>query len=179
MNSRAEKKSSPFVRKIIFCILFCFIFSAFSISSGQAVSEQADRVIVIKHKRVMLLTQNSSIIRTYKISLGKQPEGHKKFEGDQRTPEGTYTLDYRKLDSKFYKAIHISYPNENDSRGAKNNGRSAGGQIMIHGLPKGYDDVGRVHRMFDWTDGCIAVSNDEMDEIWGLVADGTPIDIQP
>ncbi|MDX9714095.1 MAG: L,D-transpeptidase family protein [Dissulfurispiraceae bacterium] len=162
------------------CCLFAvcsFVLIFFAVSDASV--ERADRVIVIKHKRVMLLIQNSSIIRTYKISLGKQPEGHKKFEGDQRTPEGSYTLDYRKLDSKFYKAIHISYPNENDARSAGTNGRSAGGQIMIHGLPKGYADVGKVHRMFDWTDGCIAVSNDEMDEIWGLVADGTPIDIQP
>jgi len=179
MNSKAESKPRFAAQRVFFSFLFCILFSICNIPSGHAVSEQADRVIVIKHKRVMLLTRNSSIIRTYKISLGKQPEGHKKFEGDQRTPEGTYTLDYRKLDSKFYKAIHISYPNENDSRGARTNGRSAGGQIMIHGLPKGYADVGRVHRMFDWTDGCIAVSNDEMDEIWSLVADGTPIDIQP
>ncbi|MCE5312347.1 MAG: L,D-transpeptidase family protein [Nitrospiraceae bacterium] len=136
-------------------------------------------MIVIKHKRVMLLTQNSSIIRTYKISLGKKPEGHKQIEGDQRTPEGMYTLDYRKPDSKFYKAIHISYPNEDDMRSARSNGRSPGGQIMIHGLPKGYADVDKVHRIYDWTDGCIAVTNGEMDEIWELVADGTPIDIQP
>ncbi|MBN2654998.1 MAG: L,D-transpeptidase family protein [Nitrospirae bacterium] len=168
--------TSLYVSGLFGLALISFIFCA---SLSHAVTEKADRVIVIKNKRVMLLMQNSSIIRTYKISLGKKPAGHKQTEGDKRTPEGSYVLDYRKNDSKYYKAIHVSYPNENDLRNARSTGRSPGGQIMIHGLPKGYADVDRMHRIVDWTDGCIAVSNGEMDEIWDIVADGTPIDIQP
>jgi murein L,D-transpeptidase YafK len=117
--------------------------------------------------------------RTYKVALGGAPMGAKEQEGDHKTPEGHYTLDRRNPKSRFYKSIHISYPNDLDKKRASERGVSPGGDIMVHGLPNGFGWLGATHRNMDWTDGCFAVTNAEMDEIWELVADGTPIEIRP
>jgi len=154
----------------------CFTFWP-TVSSGTPV--QADKVVVIKSKRIMMLMRDSDILKVYRVALGKQPNGHKIKSGDQKTPEGTYILDSRKSDSKFYRAIHISYPNESDILTAKMLGCSPGGSIMIHGLPEKLEDIGKAHRLWDWTDGCIAVTNSEMEEIWEFVPDGIPIEIKP
>lgn len=138
-----------------------------------------DRVVVYKKERRMELHSNGKVLRTYRVSLGDNPVGHKLYEGDKRTPEGDYVLDWRKHDSNFYKAIHISYPNDEDRAKAAAWGQSPGGRIMIHGLPNGADDWAFAYIGLDWTNGCIAVSNEEMDEIWSLVEDGTPISIHP
>lgn len=127
----------------------------------------------------MLLLKDGGILKAYKVSLGKQPKGHKVKAGDQRTPEGSYLLDSRNPQSKFHKAIHISYPNKSDIAAAQNLGVPPGNGIMIHGLPNKLGELGRLHRRWDWTDGCIAVTNEEMDEIWELISDGTPIEIKP
>jgi len=103
----------------------------------------------------------------------------KNRHGDDRTPEGVYTHYSQNSNSHFYKAFHISYPNSKDIAAAKKLGVGAGGDIMLHGLPKEYAWVGKAHILHDWTDGCVAVTNDEMDEIWKLVRDGTPIEIKP
>ena len=113
------------------------------------------------------------------MAFGDNPVGHKQQEGDERTPEGKYILDYKKDDSSFYKAIHISYPNKDDIESAKKKGVSPGGFIMIHGQKNGYGWAAWITQYFNWTDGCIAVTNSEMDEIWEAVDIGTPIEIKP
>jgi len=141
--------------------------------------EKADKVIVIKSNKKMYLKNNNKILKEYNVVFGANPNGHKQYEGDERTPEGQYILDYKKSDSAYYKAIHISYPNEQDKQQAKAKGVNAGGQIMIHGQPNGLGRLAFLTQQFNWTDGCIAVTNKEMNEIWAMVDAGTPIDILP
>jgi murein L,D-transpeptidase YafK len=139
-----------------------------------------DRVVVDKSDRKLLLLKNGQPVREYAVSLGGQPHGKKIREGDMRTPEGVYTLDWRNPDSRFYKSIHISYPNEQDRAHAERLGVSPGGMIMIHGehyLAAMRNLYRRVRK--DWTEGCIAILNENMDELWRLVDDGTPIEIRP
>jgi murein L,D-transpeptidase YafK len=140
---------------------------------------KADQVIVVKSQRTLTLLSHGKVLRTYKISLGGSPIGPKEQQGDHRTPEGHYILDRRNPKSRFYKSIHISYPNDQDKRKASQRGVSACGDIMVHGLPNGLGWLGVTHRAQDWTDGCIAVTDEEMDEIWKLVPDGTPLVIRP
>jgi len=144
-------------------------------------SPYVDRVLVKKSERTMELHKQGAVYRTYRISLGDQPRGHKLQEGDERTPEGNYVLDWRNPNSAFYKSIHVSYPNALDRTVARSLGVSPGGMIMIHGLPNWLSSprLAAEYRRRDWTDGCIAVGNEEMDEIWQLVRDGTPITILP
>ena len=127
----------------------------------------------------MQLLRAGEVLREYKIALGGNPRGPKRARGDRRTPEGLYMLDWRNQDSAYHRAIHISYPNDEDVRRAAEMGVPPGNGIMIHGLPDGQAWVGDVHRKYDWTNGCIAVTDDEMNEIWELVDDGTPIEIRP
>lgn len=138
-----------------------------------------DYVVVVKSELKMYLLSKGKRLKEYSISLGANPVGHKEQEGDERTPEGNYILDYKKSDSSFYKAIHISYPNKKDKARAKENGVDPGGLIMIHGQKNGLGWLSWLSQKFNWTNGCIAVTNREMDEIWGLVKVGTPIEIQP
>jgi murein L,D-transpeptidase YafK len=140
---------------------------------------KADLVIVVKNQRALTLLAHGKVLRTYKVALGATPVGAKENEGDHKTPEGHYLLDRRNAKSRFYKSIHVSYPREQDKEKAAQRGVSAGGDIMIHGLPNGFGWMGPTHRNMDWTDGCIAVTDAEMDEIWELVPAGTPIEIQP
>jgi murein L,D-transpeptidase YafK len=161
-------------------ILLFFIVSAGVPAANVSASlVQADKVVVLKSKRLMLLLSQGEILRAYRVALGKQPVGRKTAAGDKKTPEGIYILDARKADSKFHKAIHISYPNESDASYAQRNGASPGSDIMIHGLPDEVKHIGPLHRYADWTDGCIAVTNPEIEEIWKLVPDGIPIEIKP
>lgn len=140
---------------------------------------QADAVLVEKGRRRLTLLVARREKKSYRIALGGEPEGPKRCRGDNRTPEGRYMLDYRNANSKFYRAIHISYPNAEDLKRAKVLGCQPGGDVMIHGLPREKQWAGWAHSLVDWTQGCIAVSNREMDEIWEAVADGTPIEIRP
>ncbi len=140
---------------------------------------KADQVVVTKSARTLILLAQGKVLRTYKVALGGSPIGAKEQEGDHKTPEGHYLLDRRNPKSRFYKSIHVSYPNDQDKKRASERGVSPGGDIMVHGLPNGFGWLGATHRNMDWTDGCIAVTNAEMDEIWELVADGTPIEIRP
>jgi len=139
----------------------------------------ADRVIVIKKDRELKLLSHGNVIKTYKVALGGDPVGPKTRQGDHKTPEGGYLLDARNAHSQFYKSIHISYPNARDRAAARKQGVSPGGDIFVHGLPNGYRYVGAAHRLKDWTDGCIAVTDEEIDEIWAAVPNGTPIEIRP
>jgi len=140
---------------------------------------KADKVLVVKSERKMYLLKNGEIINSYAISLGSQPLGPKQQLGDKKTPEGLYTLDRRNAKSKYYKSIHISYPNEKDRLQAAQRAVDPGGEIALHGLPAKTDDEAWDYIERDWTDGCIAVTNDEMQEIWDLVDDHTPIEILP
>lgn len=139
----------------------------------------ADRVVVLKNVRTLQLLSRGKVIKSYKVALGGNPVGAKTQQGDHKTPEGLYVLDSRNVHSQFYKSIHISYPSARDRAVARQKGVSPGGDVFVHGLPKGYGFVGASHRLKDWTDGCIAVTNEEIDEIWRAVADGTPIEIRP
>ena len=123
--------------------------------------------------------RQGKVLKTYKVALGPEPVGPKQRQGDHKTPEGEYVLDRRNVHSQFYRSIHISYPSAKDRDRARKLGVSPGGDIYVHGLPNGFAWVGRGHRLKDWTDGCIAVTNEEMDEIWRAVPDGTPIEIKP
>ncbi len=145
--------------------------------SGESV--HADRVIVLKKDRTLQLLHEGKVFKTYQVALGGAPVGPKMQQGDHKTPEGLYVLDYRNAHSHFYKAIHISYPNAQDRGTARRQGVSPGGDVFVHGLPNGYGWVGASHRLKDWTDGCIAVTNTEIDEIWTAVPDGTTIEIRP
>jgi murein L,D-transpeptidase YafK len=136
-------------------------------------------VIVLKQERTLQLISGGKVLKTYKVALGGNPIGSKVQQGDHRTPEGIYVLDHRNVHSQYYKSIHISYPNAADRANAAKLHVAPGGDIFLHGLPNGYGWVGSEHRLKDWTDGCVAVTDKEIDEIWKLVADGTPIEIRP
>lgn len=137
-----------------------------------------DLVKVDKSEQTMYLLEQGKIVKTYRVALGAHPQGHKQREGDEKTPEGEYTLDYKKEDSAFYRAMHISYPNKHDMAHAKNAGYSPGGFIMIHGQKNGLGKLAFITQRFNWTDGCIALTNAEMDEFIALVPVGTQIDIE-
>jgi murein L,D-transpeptidase YafK len=140
---------------------------------------RVDRVVVNKSRRELLLLSGMSVLRAYRIALGFDPVGHKVQEGDGRTPEGRYTIDCRNPRSAYHLALRISYPNAADRQRAAEMGVAPGGDIMIHGLPNGVDAAARGHPQRDWTRGCIAVEDGEIEEIWNLVADGTAIEINP
>ena len=138
-----------------------------------------DHVVVYKHDRRLVLLSTGKEVKSYRVALGAEPSGPKTRQGDHRTPEGSYVLDSRNGRSQFYKAYHISYPSSKDILSARKLGVAPGGDIMLHGLGKGYGWVGKAHALHDWTDGCVAVTNEEIDEIWTLVRVGTPIEIKP
>ncbi|MFZ0693845.1 MAG: L,D-transpeptidase family protein [Alphaproteobacteria bacterium] len=140
---------------------------------------KADRILVLKAKHILLILNGDTVLDTFRIALGRNPMGPKNRVGDGRTPEGHYVLDWRNAKSRFYRSIHISYPAPNDIEQARRLSVSPGGSVMIHGLPRGAEEIGTDQANWDWTDGCIAVSNSEMDEIWRRVDNGTPIDILP
>jgi murein L,D-transpeptidase YafK len=148
-------------------------------SSAEAPPAKADWVLVLKGARRLLLVRGDRVMRDYEIALGGSPVGPKRHHRDGRTPEGRYRIDSRVEDSAFHRALHISYPNPDDLEFARRAGVDPGGDIMIHGLPNGEGWIGDAHREYDWTNGCIAVTDDEMSEIWELVDDGTPIEIRP
>jgi murein L,D-transpeptidase YafK len=140
--------------------------------------EQASVVVMLKGERRLILRRGEVEIAAYDIALGFEPEGHKRREGDGRTPEGRYVIDWRNSRSAFHLSLHISYPDAADSAVAEA-GESPGGMIMIHGLPPGLRWLGAAHALRDWTAGCIAVTSEEIEAIWRLVPDGTPIEILP
>ena len=142
-------------------------------------ADTVDSVLVDKSDEKLYLLKNGAVVAEYSVAFGSNPVGHKQQEGDGRTPEGHYILDYKKSDSSFHKAIHISYPNTADKQAAAANGVDPGGLIMIHGQRNGFGWLSLITQRFNWTDGCVAVTNAEMDEIWNLVAEDTPIEIRP
>lgn len=139
----------------------------------------ADLVRVLKSEHKLQLVTAGKVVREFKVALGGNPSGHKQQEGDGRTPEGIYTLDYKKPDSAFYRAIHISYPNSADIASAKARGVSPGGAVMIHGQKNGLGWLSFISQRLDWTNGCIALDNADMDIVWAAVREGTKIEIIP
>lgn len=166
---------STVARNLFFGALLGLFVSSVAYASGTI---HADKVVVIKNEKLLLLLRNGEVLKSYKVSIGRKP-GRRVRSGDNRTPEGIYVIDRRNPKSRYYKSLHISYPNASDVRIARQLGVSPGGEVAIHGLPSGFEDLGASHTELNWTRGCIAVSNEEMDEIWELVADGTPIRIVP
>jgi murein L,D-transpeptidase YafK len=147
---------------------------------GMAVDAPVAKILVHKAKhRMELLDEHGRLVRRYRISLGGQPIGHKTEMGDEKTPEGHYVISGRNPHSNYHLSLRISYPNMEDMVQAYGRGVLPGGDIMIHGLPNGLGWFGTEHRRYNWTDGCIAVTDEEMEEIWHLVPDYTPIEIRP
>ncbi len=139
----------------------------------------ADSIVVEKHKHTLTLFREGAPVRSYLIALGSQPVGDKTRIGDGRTPEGLFHIDSRNPQSKYHMSLHISYPDAAHLQRASALGVAAGGDVMIHGLPPAYAKVGAAHREFDWTEGCIAVTDAEIEEIWRAVPNGAPIQIKP
>jgi len=141
--------------------------------------EHADRIIVFKSAHTLCLMRADQVLRAYRVALGRSSVGPKTRKGDHKTPEGQYIIDGKKERSRFYRALHISYPNAADTARAQKEGQDPGGDVEIHGIENGLGWIGRLHRSFDWTDGCVAVTDAEMDQIWEAVAVGTPVEIRP
>lgn len=162
-----------------FVLSICLLAQALLASKGHgdSILPLADSILVDKSARKMWLINAGEKYREYNISLGDEPRGHKQQEGDERTPEGLYVIDYRNPESRFHLSLHISYPRDEDTQSARRRGVSPGGDIFIHGLPNHTLTQPEEFRGEDWTDGCIAVDNREIEEIWALVRDGTPIEI--
>ena len=127
----------------------------------------------------MSIFRDGKSLKTYRVALGGNPIGAKEQEGDRKTPEGVYTIDYRNPNSDYHLALHVSYPSDEDNTRAAQRGINAGFDIMIHGLPNGHGWIGAFHRWKDWTAGCIALTDEEIEELWRVTPDGTPIEIRP
>ena len=165
-------------------IIYRIIISTFILllCSGAVQSEEpqmADLVLVVKSVSRLYLIRAGEEFDSFKVAFGANPKGHKQQQGDERTPEGRYILDYKNSNSSFYKSIHISYPNAQDRKNARKRGVDPGGDIMIHGQLNGYEGFSAIAQLFNWTNGCIAVKNHEMDIVWRAVKVGTPIEIRP
>ena len=148
-------------------------------SVAHARPSRVDLVRVDKSDRELTLLSQGKVIATFEIALGGNPTGHKQQEGDERTPEGRYVLDFKKPDSAYFRAIHVSYPNQADAQRAKKAGVAPGGAIMIHGQRNGFGWLASISQRYDWTDGCIALSNEDMQRVWDLVKVPTTIEIAP
>ena len=155
------------------------VFAEGSPDSNARLAQKADSIVVLKKDHTIELFAGGKVIRTYKVALGRGGLAPKEREGDGRTPEGRYIIDAKYEHSAYHKALHVSYPNADDRKRAARLHVPPGGAIMIHGLPNGKGWVGARHRLFDWTLGCIAVTDEEIDEIWNLVPVGTPVEIRP
>ena len=161
----------------LFCLSFITVSQASAVETlnGKVI----EKVLVLKSAHQLQLINDGKPIKTYRISLGKNPRGPKLMEGDKRTPEGFYWIDWRKTSNNFNLAMHISYPNITDSARARREGVDPGGMIMIHGTPDTADTPEDLFHTLDWTDGCVAMRNRDMREVWNLVPDGTMIEIRP
>ncbi|MGB2579238.1 murein L [Elusimicrobium simillimum] len=138
-----------------------------------------DKIEILKNERKMNVYSDGKLLKTYKVALGPNPVGHKQVKGDGKTPEGKYKVDGKNPGSLYHKNLGVSYPNDKDRAAAKKLGKSPGGDIKIHGIGKTYGYIGKAHAEVDWTLGCIAVTNEEIDEIYARTAVGTPIEIKP
>ena len=166
--------------RFVLLISICFLILC-SVKSRGGLSSKSiiDKIVVLKSKRILLIYTQNQVVKTYKIALGRQPVGKKEIEGDKKTPEGNYTIWKKGPHAKYHKYLFISYPNKSDVINAHKKNKEPGGLIYIHGLNKRYAKVGKLHTLSDWTLGCIAVTNDEIDELYKLINVGTKIEIKP
>jgi murein L,D-transpeptidase YafK len=178
--------SREMYRKLLISIVAAAVFAPFAgadsmggLAGPAGMIQPADRVVVHKATRKMELYRGGSVIASYKVSLGLAPSGQKQREGDYRTPEGTYRLTRRNAQSDFFLAVQVSYPEAADVALARRNGWAPGGSIMVHGLPNFMKYPRDRYLSTDWTDGCIALSNEDMLDFWLLTGLGTPIEIRP
>jgi murein L,D-transpeptidase YafK len=167
-----------FLKILSFLVLLLFIYYIFPEKKLNE-NVQIDKIVVNKSKRELLVFSNNNLLKSYTISLGKSPDGDKQFEGDNKTPEGIYFINGKNSESGYHKSIAISYPNNEDRKYANKIGKSPGGDIKIHGIKNGFSRLGKFHRWIDWTKGCIAVKDDEIEELYKSVKIGTPIEINP
>lgn len=158
--------------------LLLFILLSTVASAEPKIEPRVDHVLLVKTKHKLLLLSGDHVVKSYRVALGRGGLEPKRRQGDGRTPEGLYRIDYRNPASKFHLALHISYPESADKQRAQRLGVSPGGDIMIHGLGREFSWVGARHRLSDWTEGCIAVTDSEIEEIWELVPDGTPVEVR-
>jgi murein L,D-transpeptidase YafK len=156
-----------------------FVLMVMVFANAATPSQQADRIVIMKSARKLVLLRNGKTIRVYRVCLGSHPVGGKERQGDGKTPEGIYRIDSRNAGSKYHRALHVSYPNAEDRRRARRLHVAAGGEIMIHGLPNHWHALGAAFQYVDWTNGCIAVKDNEIEEIWRLVPNGTVVEIRP
>ena len=171
---------SSVIRTRAFLALFCLVCLAPGLYAGtSAVAPKVDSVLILKKDHVLELLSLGKVIRRYKVALGQGGLAPKQKQGDGLTPEGHYVIDSRNAGSHYHRSLHVSYPNTEDRRRAARRGVNPGGDIMIHGLPNGQGWLGSGHRRIDWTLGCVAVTDEEIDEIWNLVPLGTPVEIRP
>ena len=161
------------VRCALALLAVCFLLAA------KPAGEQADLIVVKKAKRELTLMRGGRVLKTYRVALGLNPVGPKLRQGDYKTPEGLYKIVGRNAASAYHRSLHLNYPNEQDRARARRAGVPPGGDIMIHGLPNGEGYISAAHRLSDWTWGCIAVTNEEIEEIWRLAPNGTPVRIEP
>jgi murein L,D-transpeptidase YafK len=152
---------------------------ALALSALASPQPTVDRILVLKKDHKLLLISGDRIVKAYSVALGSGGLAPKRRQGDDKTPEGFYRIDSRNPASRFHLALHISYPDENDKEQARKRGVSPGGDIMIHGLGSEFRSLGPRHYLYDWTAGCIAVTDSEIEEIWRLVPDRTPVEIRP
>ena len=152
---------------------------ALSVLAADAPTPKVDKILILKRERKLILLSGSKEVRSYRVALGPNPVGPKTYRGDNRTPEGFYKIDGRNPGSAYHRSLHVSYPNADDRARAKKLGKNPGGDIFIHGLPNGQGWVGKAHALHDWTLGCIAVTDEEIEEIWKLVPNGTVVEIRP
>ncbi len=165
------------IKYVILLIILGLIGFYFWPEKSLDTSKKINRIQVIKHERKLIVFSNGEELKTYKISIGREPIGKKEFEGDKKTPEGIYYINDKNPNSGYYLNLGISYPNELDRKYAEEKNRNPGGLIKIHGLPNGFGFMGKFHRFFDWTSGCIALTNKEMNELYYNVPIGTEIEI--
>jgi murein L,D-transpeptidase YafK len=161
------------------CIQLTVVFILGLYCAATAAPSQADKIVILKSAHSMTLLSGSKVLKTYKVALGSVPVGPKRVEGDHKTPEGDYVIDAKNSHSQFHLSLHISYPSAADQERARSLGARPGGAIMIHGLARPFAYLGLLHRQTDWTDGCVAVTNAEIEEIWKLVPVGTRVEIRP
>jgi murein L,D-transpeptidase YafK len=168
------------MNRFIFVVLFLpMLLSGCSRKQTSGKIDHADKILILKSAHTITLLNGGRILRSYKVALGRTPVGPKTRKGDHKTPEGFYTIDSKKEHSRFHRALHISYPNAEDRTRAQAGGYDPGGDVEIHGIENGLGWIGSLQRTIDWTDGCVALTDEEMDGIWNSVDVGTPVEIRP
>jgi len=174
-------KAISFILFLLLIVVYTsyYIFVTKEVNSIKIQKDSIDKLVVYKSKHQLLVYSNAKLIKTYKIAIGQNSVGDKEFEGDKKTPEGNYTINSKNPNSGWHKNLGVSYPNNEDIAQAKSFGKPVGGDIKIHALRNGLGFIGKFHRSYDWTNGCIAVTNEEVDELYDIVKIGAVIEIQP